>query len=196
MTSPGRRERKKLATRRAIRHAALTLARERGVDGVTVEDIAEAADVSPRTFFNHFACKDDALVGADSGAWSRQLAAAVIARPQDEPPLTALRRAITESEALYTDQQRELVMTQQQLLRDNPSLLPRALRNFAIVEQVLSEALATRLGLDAEQHLEPSVLAALAAGVLRVAINRWTADSSRPPVELIDEAFDVLDARS
>lgn len=50
--SLGRRERKKLETRRTIRQAALTLALEEGVDKLTVEAITEAADVSPRTFFN------------------------------------------------------------------------------------------------------------------------------------------------
>ncbi|TFD66724.1 TetR/AcrR family transcriptional regulator [Cryobacterium ruanii] len=52
--APGLRERKRLATRRAIQHAVLTLARERGIDHVTVEDVSRIANMSPRTVFNYF----------------------------------------------------------------------------------------------------------------------------------------------
>jgi AcrR family transcriptional regulator len=62
---PGRRERKKRATRDAIYFAARTLFMKKGFDAVTVAEIAEAADVSEKTVFNHFATKEDlALAGS------------------------------------------------------------------------------------------------------------------------------------
>jgi AcrR family transcriptional regulator len=59
----GLRERKRLATRRAILIATAELVRERGFDGVTIEEISRVADVSPRTFFNYFGSKEEAVAG-------------------------------------------------------------------------------------------------------------------------------------
>ncbi|MCX7520933.1 helix-turn-helix domain containing protein [Microbacterium sp. STN6] len=59
----GLRERKRRATRLAIQRAAIDLASERGLEGVTVEEISRVANVSPRTFFNYFSSKDTAVVG-------------------------------------------------------------------------------------------------------------------------------------
>ncbi|MDQ1580819.1 MAG: hypothetical protein QOD05_1594 [Microbacteriaceae bacterium] len=59
----GLRERKRLATRRAIQFASVELASERGFDRVTVDEISHAANVSPRTFFNYFRSKESAIIG-------------------------------------------------------------------------------------------------------------------------------------
>src|SRR3954462_15856175 len=78
----GLRERKKQATRLAIHEAALRLVSEHGLDRVSVDDIAERADVSPRTFFNYFPAKDDAVLGLDPDL-SHQQIEEFLARPAD-----------------------------------------------------------------------------------------------------------------
>jgi AcrR family transcriptional regulator len=60
---PSLRERKKVETWTAIHEAAASLAQERGLEQATVEVIAETAGVSPRTFFNYFPGKEDAVLG-------------------------------------------------------------------------------------------------------------------------------------
>src|SRR6185503_14202083 len=84
------RERKKLATRRSLRRAALDLVAERGFAHVTIEDIAEAADVSPRTFFNYFPSKEAALFGSDP-AKGIELRERIVRDSPGEPALEVLR---------------------------------------------------------------------------------------------------------
>src|SRR5205814_2752416 len=89
----GLRERKKAETRDALASAALRLADERGPDRVTVDDIASAAGVSSRTFFNYFSSKEDAIVGSSESTTAR-VVDALAARPEREAPIDALRAAI------------------------------------------------------------------------------------------------------
>src|SRR4051812_19489554 len=79
----GLREQKKQATRKALRAAALRLAVERGPDNVRVDDIAEAAGVSPRTYNNYFSSREQAIVAAVTSEREARIAAAVAARPPD-----------------------------------------------------------------------------------------------------------------
>ena len=88
----GLRERKKAETRAALKYAALELADRLGPDKVSIEAIALAAGVSPRTFFNYFASKEDAILGGAPSDPS-PLADYLRARPDGEAPLDALRAA-------------------------------------------------------------------------------------------------------
>ena len=192
MVPLGRRERKKVETRRAIKDAALALALDRGVERLTVAEISEAAEVSPRTFFNYFSCKDDALV-TDATVTGAEVRARVAGRPADETPLRTLRAVITESDffaAIGAD--RDQLSARQRLVEGHASLRSRQLAQFATVERAFTEALAERLDVDADEDLRPALLAALAVAVLRVVLRRWTAGDSRPLEELINSTFDLL----
>ena len=101
------RERKKLATRRSLRRMTLDLVAERGFAHVTVEDIAEAADVSPRTFFNYFPSKEAALFGADPDRVAA-LRERVVHQAPGEPALDALRQVLVAEARMVTDELSEL----------------------------------------------------------------------------------------
>src|SRR5262245_25486355 len=89
----GLRERKKVATRRAISDAAVALAVERGPMAITAEDIAAAAGVSPRTVFNYFPSKEAAILGLDPEN-RQEFVERLRARPPSETPLEALRHTM------------------------------------------------------------------------------------------------------
>lgn len=95
VNSGGLRERKKRAARVETHRAALELVAERGLSGVTVEMIAERAGISPRTFFNHWATKEAALLGVvftDADG----IGDALRERPAGEAPTAALRAVLRE----------------------------------------------------------------------------------------------------
>lgn len=187
----GRRERKKAETRRAIRDAALALALEVGVDGVTVAQISDMADVAPRTFFNYFSCKEDALV-TDGAAVAAQLREAILARPHAESPVDSLRLVIVDSAFVAgMESGREQMLQRQRLIQSDPGLLARQLAQFATMEHAFAEGIAERMGVDPDD-LRPATVAATALGVVRVGIRRWTVDDSRPLSDLIASGFDLL----
>ncbi|MFI6349046.1 TetR/AcrR family transcriptional regulator [Streptomyces sp. NPDC050560] len=90
---PGRRERKKAATRQRIADTALRLFLEKGYDAVGIRDVAAEADVAVTTVFSHFAAKE-ALVFERDADFERRLTGAVTDRAPQEPLVPALRREI------------------------------------------------------------------------------------------------------
>ncbi|MGW2848779.1 TetR family transcriptional regulator, partial [Streptomyces sp. NPDC001274] len=91
--SPERRGRKARRTRDTLAQAAFELVLDRGLRGVTVEEIADRADVDRRTFSRYFTSKEAAVLDSIRGDGDR-INDALRARPADEPPLTAYRRAV------------------------------------------------------------------------------------------------------
>jgi AcrR family transcriptional regulator len=192
MVREGLRERKKVETRRALADAALRLADELGPDRVTVEAIATAAGVSPRTFFNYFSSKDDAIVGA-TPAHSSELLAKLVARPDTERVLTALRSA-TLATAGKLEADADTMMRRRELSRRHPALAARQAVRFAEVERGLVVEVARRTGLDPDRDTYPALVVAAALGAVRVAIFVWH-ERARPGrlTDLLAEGFDHLD---
>ncbi|RSN52089.1 MULTISPECIES: TetR/AcrR family transcriptional regulator [Actinomadura] len=192
----GLRERKKRATHAALVEAAVRLAAEHGVENVTVEAISEAAGVSPRTFFNYFASRDDVYVmlGAESSA---RIRGAVLDAPSALPPLEALRTALA-AELAEAEQQHELWALHAEVLRNSPHLLVRSIGVLMADEVGLADVLAARSstgGGPACPDLYARLLAAVGATAVRVAVEHWCVrQDERPFMDVFHEVFDHLAA--
>ncbi|MFJ5528771.1 TetR family transcriptional regulator [Streptomyces sp. NPDC093261] len=176
---PGLRERKKQRTRDALLRAALELFTTKGYEATTVDEIAEAADVSQRTFFRYFAGKEDAVFFVQSLAESH-FVEAVRARPHHEAPLEALRQAILEGwdsigEAVEEIIPSELHLRACRLIESTPALFATHLRRSAELEEDIARIIAEREGLDVNADPRPRVAVALFGGVMRVTERLWCA---------------------
>ena len=159
------RERKKLATRRAIHDAAFELVDRNGLPGTTIEAISERAGVAPRTFWSYFASKEDAVIDRDP-EWPAILRAELRDRPAGEDAVTALRRVL---ERYVADRvvDSERAVRRLELVRREPQLMAAAAAVFDEIEQALTVAIAERLDLDPDNDLRPAVLVMAACGATR-----------------------------
>jgi AcrR family transcriptional regulator len=193
-SSLGLRERKKVATRQALHQAAVRLAVERGLDNVTVEAIADAVDLSRRTFSNYFDGKEDAvLFGYEQRL--RSLLDLLRARPLEESAWTALRQAFY---GLYPQlgEPDSQWMAEIQLIREHPSLRARQLAAFARLERELAGAIAERIGDDTADGMPAGVMAATFLTGVRLATQLWLREPrARPLVDVADRVFDQISAQ-
>lgn len=165
------RERKKRATRAALRRSAVELVATRGLAAVTVEDIAAAADVSPRTFFNYFPSKEDAVTGWDPSVLA-DMVARLLERPPGEAPPTALRTALLEV-FLPFDAEREELLARLALVQTDPHLLAHHVAWWGETERLLVAALAERRGTDPAHDRYAALVVAAVLGACRVAMLSW-----------------------
>lgn len=191
--SLGLRERKKQRTRDLIIRTAMELFLARGFDGTTVAEIAEGADISPRTFFGYFASKED-VVFHDHDELVASLVERIRERAASEDAFDALRawvHALDAEAALESSQQR----ARRRLIRDTPALSARDRGNAARIEEILAEAVAQDLGV-ARHSLRPHLVSAAAvAGLDAIARLRDTADEDQPSRsvdDVLDEALVFL----
>jgi AcrR family transcriptional regulator len=187
----GLRERKKARTREAIIDAALDLFASKGFEATTIEDIAAAADVSPRTFFRYFESKVD-LVMARNEAHGDKIGPLIVARPASEGPLEALRQVIQQTMCeLLADPS---VVRELQVMMSTPTLRNRAREHFYEEEAELVSAFAARLGTD-DADLTANVMAGAAAATIWTVIERWLAEGTEVErlAPMIDEAFTLLE---
>ena len=181
-TAPGLREQKRIATKRALQLALLRLALERGFDNVTIEEVAQAAQVSPRTFFNYFASKEEAVAAPHGPV---ELSHDEIARYEDgvgDPmaDLIALfaERAAGEEDFELHRLRRELMHREARLLGDKATLVQQIREQIVdlVAERLRADALrAGRMPDETALRERAAFVMQLCMTVARHGWGRWAA---------------------
>jgi AcrR family transcriptional regulator len=187
----GLRERKKTETRVAIQQAVLFLALGRGLDAVTADEIAAAANVSVRTFHNYFGSKEEALVAA----WVSEFKVYVETlrdRPADEPVLDALEHVFGEIASRIgerpgqAESHADLLWTSVVMARYRSVLLDEAIR-------MVTDVVAARTGTDAATDVYPHLVTAAAISAMVTAYQFTPSDGTAADrARLLRQAFALL----
>ena len=184
----GLRARKRRETLNRIAETGLKLFLAKGYEAPTLDAIAAAAGISRRTFFYYFKSKEDILLAVQSGLGGL-ISDALKAEPVDQAPFDATRNALLKIGSRY---QTDEVVVIDRLMRSSPTLLARKQATYVEQEQSLFAALCERWP-QPERRRALRLLAMLAIGALRLAIDAWSQDgASRPLNEYLREAFASL----
>lgn len=183
------RERKREQTKVALQAAAIRLFNEKGYADTSVDDIAEAADVSRRTFFRYFGSKEGVLFSEadESGERIRQ---ALLRQPPAKTALQAFGDAVISlAEEVEEEDQ---VLAQQRVLTSSFELRSRAAEISRIWRQRLAHGLAAREG--REEATESDLLAAaVGIAVIQTVVEDWVLSDGREPlVERLRRGFELV----
>jgi AcrR family transcriptional regulator len=186
------RARKKVRVRDVLEATALRLFDERGYTATTVEQIAEAAEFSERTFFRYFRSKED-VVFANHAANLARLREMLDARLRTESVLESVRRAILELQDFEHD--RELELARIRVVQATPALADRVYALQAEYEELIATAVARSLPGDPDAWLKAVLVAGAAVAVmaLRAAPQVAAVDADHDPTRLMNRAFDLLE---
>jgi len=195
----GLRQRKKDRTRRALVDAAMRLFADRGYEETTIADLADAADIAPRTFFSYFAAKEDVLF-ADVDDRISALAELELRRP-GERPLDALRRLGGEVAARISvnreddgsEATRRAKVTRR-IIDSRPSLHGAVLLRLRAADQMLASRLHGAFQDELDEVFAAAVVGAFTAG-LRAAAEAapGSPPSATDPQHVIDRVLGLLE---
>jgi AcrR family transcriptional regulator len=188
----GLRERKKARTREAIIDAALGLFERKGYEATTVEDIAAAADVSPRTFFRYFDAKLDVVMArnVDDGADLDELIAAM---PPSATPLESVYQAIRGKLAAKVSVGDDAALREMRIVMSTPSLRSICVEKFHDNIDLFAALVAARMGVE-EHALQPYIVAGAVSATMLAVMDRWVTEGGRTDrlIPLLDEGFALL----
>ncbi|HET6855699.1 MAG TPA: TetR family transcriptional regulator [Streptomyces sp.] len=186
---PGLRERKKIKTRVAIRTATYRLISEQGYDATTVEQIAEAAEVSPSTVFRYFPTKEDIVL---TDEYDPYIEAELRSRPADEPLLESFKAVMADALRRSLAHEREETLLRTRLMVEVPAVRARVTEGLAATGRLLCGVVAERTGRQADD-LEVRVFAMGVTSALVETTLYWAERGQREDlVELIERTLDAL----
>jgi AcrR family transcriptional regulator len=181
----GLRERKKIKTRETIRREAFRLIEQNGYVNTTVDQIADAAEVSPSTFFRYFPSKESVVLADDLDP---VLLDAFARQPADLSPIQALRRAFEIAVETMSDDQWEFERTRQRLIFSIPELKAAVYDDYLRTVTVIAEAVSRRTGRDPDDF-EVRTFAGAATGAMMAA-----SDGAPVTAEVVYRILDFVDA--
>jgi len=186
------RDRKRQVVRDEVARVAWELFGREGYEATTVEEIAERAGISRRSFFRYYSSKEDVVVGT-SDALAEDFLAAFRARPAGEPPLEAIRCALR---PVVLDKVRDAGQAHaiMRLLRESPTLRRAMMERHARMEERLARLLARRIGADPRRDPTPALLAFVARALMDTAFNVWFDQQPADAGAMVDDLFRRLRA--
>jgi len=186
----GLRERKKMKTRIAIRDATYRLIQEQGYDATTIEQIAEAAEVSPSTVFRYFPTKEDIVL---TDEYDPLLLEELCDRPADEPWLESVRYVMRKAITVGNTEEPQVTRLRTKLMAEVPAVRSRMMETMSVTGRMLCGAIAERTGRDPDS-LEVRVFTmALIGGLMETSLY-WAENGHRGDLtDLVDRALDVIE---
>jgi AcrR family transcriptional regulator len=191
-TKLGLRERKKQQTRDTIARVALQLFAERGYDETTLADIAEAADVAPRTIFAYFESKEDILL-CHEGTFLDELKRRLDQRPSGTTTVDGLREFLGRMES--PDEEAKL---RKEVIMANPALQAKMRARHGQLEPMLAESIARDLGAEPDDLRPLLIAASMTAAFTSVRDRFFEAESGDEPITheqsmaILDEVLEFL----
>lgn len=185
----GLRERKKRKTRIAIRRATCRLIAEQGYEATTIEQIAEAAEVSPSTVFRYFPTKEDIVL---TDEYDPIMASGLRSRPSGEPPLESIRFIIDQTLQTILATEYDEMIQRTKLMVEVPAVRARMTETMSVSAKLLGEVLAERTGRTADD-LELRIFIAAMLSVLREVTLYWGEHGNQDDLRLLaHRALDSL----
>jgi AcrR family transcriptional regulator len=186
----GLRERKKAKTRTTIQQEALRLFRERGYENTTIEQIAEAAEVSPSTFFRYFPAKEDVVL---YDVIDPLFIEAFQAQPPELGPMQALRVAFRDVFESLPDEELAQQRDRAALFLSVPELRAAWIGELGKTIQLIQETVAERLGRPADDFAVRN-FAGVVFGIALVAMLYGLQDPKSDLFKQVDAGFAHLEA--
>lgn len=164
----GLRERKKAKTRAMIQEQALRLFREQGYEGTSIEEIADAAEVSPSTVFRYFPTKPDLVIYDDL---DERMIEAFRSQPPELNAVQALRASFASGFGAAAGEELALQLERALLMRSVPELRAAMLDEFSRTVREIADMVAERSG----RSTDDDAVLALAGAVIGLSIAAWFA---------------------